>query len=61
MSNETLKIEISWPASLAVGEGATINALLPTLAHDSKRLNISYAEKISIADAMANCWTITLR
>jgi hypothetical protein len=113
MSNETLKIEISWPASMAVPEGATINAQLwagnasagytmigeldastaagsspatleipysqedlqsydgkttwdyfhtaPYLAHDSKRLNISYAEKISIADAKANGWKITLR
>lgn len=113
MSNETLKIEISWPASITVPEGATINAQLwagnanagysmigeldasapattspasleipysqedlqsydgkttwdhfhtaPYLLHDGKRLNISYAEKISIADAKANGWKINLR
>ncbi|WP_085675246.1 MULTISPECIES: hypothetical protein [unclassified Pseudomonas] len=113
MSSETLKIEISWPASMAVPAGATVNAQLwvgnasagysmigeldasadavsspttleipyspddlqssdgdttwdhfhtsPYLAHDGKRLNISYSEKISIADAKANGWKITLR
>lgn len=113
MSSETLKLEISWPASMAVPEGATINAQLwagnasagynligeldasaaassspatleiafsqddlqsydgkttwdyfhtsPYLAHGNKRLNISYTEKISVANAKANGWKINLR
>ncbi|MBS3186628.1 MULTISPECIES: hypothetical protein [unclassified Pseudomonas] len=113
MSSETLRIEISWPASMTVPAGATINAQLwagnasagysligdldasaaavsspaileipysqedlqshdgkttwdyfhtsPYLAHDNKRLNIGYAQKISIADAKANGWKINLR